>query len=131
MKINMSGLRSIHALLYTDKMDIYRKVTVTDGDAENNIVPTEPLYSGIECRVSFGRRDSASYAPKAREAVFLRPRIFCDPFTDVLPGDRVVATRYDAKGNVLETFDGLLPLAGFRQRYENHLEFELSLNGDA
>ena len=105
--MKIAGLGKLFALLYDDRMDIYRTTKATDDDYTTNIsYESDPLYSDIKCRLSFTSDDTGSDSEVDRNPVRISPKLFCDVGVDIQAGDYVVVRRYADSGSIMITYEG-------------------------
>lgn len=107
--MNISGLGSFFAMLYGDKMDIYRTEESTNEDNTNNIeYCPRPTFTNIPCRISFSSDDRGTDSEVDHNPVTYSPKLFCKPNIDLRAGDYVVVKRYTDKGVLARTYEGTL-----------------------
>jgi hypothetical protein len=105
--MKLAGLGKLLALLYNDRMDIYRTSTSANEDETIDVsYEPEPLYTGIECRLSFSSDDTGSDSEVDRNPVRFNPKLFCGAKVDLKAGDYVVVRRYADDGSVTKTYQG-------------------------
>ena len=118
--MKLAGLGQFFAMLYDDRMDIYRTSKVETDDKTTDIsYEPEPLYKDIKCRLSFSSDDASSDAEVDRNPVKVSPKLFCDTGVDLQAGDYVVVRRYADDGSVLISYEGQLALPS---KYPTHQE---------
>lgn len=114
---------------YTDRLSINRHTEITNADGTSGIgLPTTPKYSDIPCRISFNQTDNPESNKDDTNPIFLRVKLFCNPYVDIVKGDILIADRIDDDGNIMETYKGTanLPL-----KYTTHQEVLFAKVGDA
>lgn len=118
--MKLAGLGSLFAVMYNDRMDIYRTAKETNEDSTIDVSyePT-PLYSDVACRLSFNSDDTGSDSEVDRNPVKLSPKLFCKPDVDLKAGDYVVVRRYANNGSVAKTYEGTVALPSW---YSTHQE---------
>ena len=118
--MKLAGLGNLFAMLYNDRMDIYRTERSQNDDDTTDISyhPT-PKYSDVACRISFNSDDTASDSEVDRNPVRSNPKIFCRSDVDLKAGDYVVVTRYTDAGAVAATYKGLVAQPSW---YSTHQE---------
>ena len=105
--MKLAGLGKLLALLYDDRMDIYRTGSEVNADNTTDIsYEEEPLYKDIECRLSFSSDDTGSDSEVDRNPVRFNPKLFCKPGVDLKAGDYVVVRRYADDGSITWTYEG-------------------------
>lgn len=105
--MKLSGVGTFLAMLYDDKMDIYRTAEDTNEDQSTDIFYTpEPTYSEVPCRISFSSDDSGADTEVDENPIRYNPKIFCGANVDLKAGDYVVITRYNDDGTVRCVYKG-------------------------
>ena len=105
--MKLAGLGNLFAMLYNDRMDIYRTSEETNDDATSDIsYNSQPLYTDIECRLSFSSDDTGSDSEVDRTPVRYNPKLFCRAGVDLRAGDYVIVRRYTDSGVVARTYEG-------------------------
>lgn len=105
--MKLGGLGKLFAILYDDRMDIYRTSKEANQDDTTNIsYEPEPLYKDVECRLSFYSYDTASDAEVDRNPVRFNPKLFCRHDVDLQAGDYVVVRRRSDGGSITWTYEG-------------------------
>ena len=66
-------------------------------------MPDEPLYSDVQCRISFNISDNPETTGEDSNPIYLQVKIFCAPNVDIQKGDILVAERIGDEGEVIET----------------------------
>lgn len=118
--MKLAGLGKLFAILYNDRMDIYRTSRADNDDTTTNIsYEPEPLYTEVACRLSFSSDDASSDSEIDRTPVKFNPRLFCRADVDIQAGDYVVVRRYADDGSVLMTYEGRVAMPS---RYSTHQE---------
>ena len=118
--MKISGLGKLFALMYDDRMDIYRTSRSNNEDCTTSISydPT-PLYADVRCRLSFSSDDTGSDSEVDRNPVRFNPKLFCGADVDLRAGDYVVVRRYADSGSLMVSYEG--PVA-MPSRYTTHQE---------
>ena len=118
--MKLSGLGKLFAILYNDRMDIYRTQSEenTDNTIDISYTPT-PLYTDIPCRISFSSDDTGTDAEVDRTPVRFNPRLICSHTVDLRAGDFVVVRRYADDGSIVKTYEGQVSLPSW---YSTHQE---------
>lgn len=105
--MKLGGLGNLLAMLYNDRMDIYRtSKEANDDDTINISYEPKPLYTDIECRLSFYSDDTASDSEVDRNPVRLSPKLFCRHDVDLQAGDYIVIRRQSDDGSITWTYEG-------------------------
>ena len=105
--MKISGVGTFLAMLYDDKMDIYRTTEDTNNDQSTDIFYTpEPTYTKVPCRISFSSDDSGADTEVDENPIRYNPKIFCGSDVDLRAGDYVVITRYKDDGTVRCVYKG-------------------------
>lgn len=106
--MKLSGLGKLFAMLYTDKMDIYRtKETDNDDGTVDVSYGSRPLYTNVKCRLSFSSDDIGTDSEVDQTPVRFGPKLFFDIGVDLRAGDYVVVRRYTDTGAVAVTYKGV------------------------
>lgn len=118
--MKLAGLGKLFAILYNDRMDIYRTAKENNDDNTTNIsYDATPLYTDIKCRLSFSSDDTGSDSQVDRNPVVFNPKLFCGAEVDLKAGDFVVVRRYADDGSVIKTYEGQVALPSW---YSTHQE---------
>lgn len=105
--MKLAGLGKFMAILYNDRMDIYRTVKSENNDDTIDVsYNPEPLYRDLSCRLSFSSDDTGSDSEVDRNPVRSSPKIFCGAEVDLKAGDFVTVRRYADDGSVVQTYQG-------------------------
>ena len=105
--MKLAGLGKLFAMLYNDRMDIYRTSKDTNNDNTIDIAyEPEPRYKAIQCRLSFSSDDTGADSEVDRNPVRFNPKLFCKAEVDLQAGDYVVVRRYADNGSVTATYQG-------------------------
>lgn len=105
--MRLAGLGKLFAMLYDDRMDIYRTVESTNDDNTTDIsYEPKPLYEGVPCRISFSSDDTGSDSEVDHNPIRSNPRLFCKAEVDLKAGDYVVVRRYADDGSIIKTYQG-------------------------
>lgn len=105
--MKIAGLGKFFAMLYDDRMDIYRTSKVEGYDRTTDIsYEPHPLYKDIKCRLSFTSDDMGSDTEVDRNPVRFNPKLFCDASVDLQAGDYVVVHRYADSGSIMMSYEG-------------------------
>ena len=127
--MKLAGFGKLLAMLYDDRMDIYRTSGALNDDNTTNIsyTPT-PLYSDIECRLSFSSDDTGSDSEVDRNPVRFNPKLFCGAGVDLRAGDYVVVRRFADNGSIMMTYEGTVARPS---RYSTHQEASVHIDEGA
>lgn len=118
--MKLAGLGTFFALLYDDRMNIYRTSKVETDDKTTDIsYEPEPLYKDVKCRLSFSSDDTGTDTEVDRNPVRFSPKLFCDAGVDLQAGDYVVVRRYADNGSPLMYYQGRVALPS---KYSTHQE---------
>lgn len=105
--MKLAGLGKFLSILYNDRMDIYRTgKSVNEDDTTDISYQPKPLYTGVECRLSFSSDDSGADSEVDRNPVRFNPKLFCGAKVDLQAGDYVTVTRYADDGSVAKVYHG-------------------------
>lgn len=105
--MKIAGLGKFFALLYNDRMDIYRTSRVETDDSTTDIsYEPEPLYTDIKCRLSFSSDDVSSDTEVDHNPVRFSPKLFCDVDVDLQAGDYVIVRRCADNGSIMTSYEG-------------------------
>ena len=104
--MKLAGLGKLYAMLYVDKMHIYRPTSKINDDGTTSISYGTPKYTDIKCRLSFSSSDSASDSEVDRNPVRFNAKIICAHNIDLRAGDYVVVRRYADNGVAIKTYQG-------------------------
>jgi hypothetical protein len=124
--IDLSRFTKYITPYFSDQMDIYRLVDQkSESGANNRIMPDEPLYSGVPCRISFSGSDPAlDQGNPAYKEESVEIKIFSGTNVDLKNGDTVHLHRQISNRGII-TYRGKVGRSDF---YATHQEtaFELS-----
>lgn len=127
--MKLAGLGKLFAILYNDRMDIYRTEAQDNEDCTTSIsYEPDPVYSNIECRVSFSSDDTGTDSEVDRNPVKFNLKLFCAMEVDIKAGDYVVARRYADDGSVMATYEGVVAMPS---KYSTHQEVFLRVDESA
>ncbi|MFA5638823.1 MAG: hypothetical protein WC961_08085 [Anaerovoracaceae bacterium] len=127
--MKLSSFGKLLAPTYTDKLSINRYTAIENADGTIGMeIPEEPLYSDIQCRISFKQNDNPESIKEDSNPIYLQIKIFCSPNQDIQKGDILVANRIGDDGEIIETYNGI---ANLPFRYVTHQEVLLTKVGDA
>lgn len=127
--MKLKGLGKLFAILYNDRMDIYRTSSTINGDYTTDVsYEAKPLYSDISCRISFSSDDTGADSDVDRNPVKFDPKLFCHTNVDIRAGDYVVVRRYEDDGSVLATYEGIVAMPS---AYSTHKETFIRVNEGA
>ena len=127
--MKLAGLGKLFAILYNDRMDIYRTSKDTNNDDTTDIsYQPKPLYTDIKCRLSFSSDDTASDSEVDRNPVAFNPKLFCKAEIDLQAGDYVVVRRYADDGSIIKTYEGQVAQPSW---YSTHQEVFMRIDEGA
>ena len=127
--MKLAGLGKLFAMLYNDRMDIYRTSRSENDDRTTGIAYNpDPLYEDVKCRLSFSSDDSGADSEVDRNPVRFNPKLFCEQDVDIQAGDYVVVRRYSDNGHVMMTYEGRIAMPS---RYSTHQETFLRIDEGA
>lgn len=127
--MHLAGLGELFAMLYTDKMNVYRPQETEDDDftASIDYLPN-PTQTNVPCRISFSSDDTGTDSEVDRHPVVYNPKLFCRSDVDLKAGDYVVVKRYTDKGVLARTYEGTLSEPSW---YPTHQEVFVRVNKGA
>ena len=109
--MKLSGFSGIIATLFTDKMSITRYVDEEEADGSTTtVLPSAPLYTDIDCRVSFASTENPNDKDVDNTPLEVAPKIFCKSDTDLRAGDFIKVTRFGDDGKIIATYSGKVGL---------------------
>lgn len=118
--MRLGDFSGIITTMFTDKMDINRYVDRPNSDeTTETVLPDTPIYTDVECRISFVSEESPKDGTVDDNPVKTNPKIFCKKTADVQAGDFITVRRLDDDGNVMATYSGQL---GLPSTYITHKE---------
>ena len=118
--MRLAGLGKLFAMMYDDRMDIYRTAKSNNDDDTTDIsYNPEPLYQDIPCRLSFSSDDTGSDSEVDRNPVAFSPKLFCAADVDIKAGDYVTVRRLSDEGVVMRTYKGQVAMPTW---YATHQE---------
>ena len=127
--MKIAGLGKFFAMLYDDRMDVYRTSKREIDDRTTNIFyEPEPLYKDIKCRLSFSSDDTGSDEEVDRNPVRLSPKLFCDASVHLQAGDYVVVRRFSDSGSIMISYEGQIACPS---KYSTHQETFMRIDGVA
>ena len=127
--MNLSAYAPLVALMYTDKMEIYRRVPTSNEDGTTSTkLPDTPTHSGVACRISFASDENSNSSEIDETPIVISPKVFCALSVDVQAGDFLKVTRFDTFGNMLGIFNGV---AGLPTPYDFGQQFNFTMKGSA
>jgi hypothetical protein len=118
--MKLGAFSGIITTMFTDKMDITRYIERTNSDnTTETVLPDTPLYTNVDCRISFVSEESPKDVSVDDNPVKSTPKIFCMIDADVQAGDYITVRRFDDNGNIMATFSGQIGLPSI---YPTHKE---------
>ena len=127
--MKLSSFGKLLTPTYTDKLSINRYTEISNPDGTTGMgILEEPLYSDVQCRISFENSDNPESNKDDSNPIYLQVKIFCSPDVDIQKGDILVAERIGDEGEVIETYKGI---ANLPFKYVTHQEVLFTEVGDA
>lgn len=108
-KINFEPIGKAMQIFDTDKMDIYRRIEITNPDGttgESDM--TEPLYKDVPCHIAFISADNANPDTIDTTPVIVGIQINCSLDVDLQNNDYIKAFKLSDNGDILETYSGVI-----------------------
>lgn len=108
-KINFEPIGEVMKAFDTDKIDISRKIEITnpDGTTGESMGDT-PLYKDIYCHISFESIDNPDPNTAETKPIIEALTINCSLDIDLQNGDYITAYKLDNEGNIIETYKGTI-----------------------
>lgn len=108
-KINFEPIGIAMQAFDTDKIDIFRKISIENPDGTTSETSDlTPLYSNIPCHISFEQLDYPDDNTKQTRPVNKVVKINCTVTTDLQNGDLIKAYKLSNDGNTIETYTGVI-----------------------
>ena len=108
-KINFEPIGEVIQAFDTDKMDIGRRVEVTNPDGTTGETePTTPIYTNVACHISFDQIDNPDPNTAETRPIIKALKISCPISVDLQNGDLVTAYKLAFDGSVIETYIGVI-----------------------
>lgn len=108
-KINFEQIGQAMKAFDTDKIDIYRRMEVTNPDGTTGETGLDtPIYTGIACHVAFISADNPDVATSDTQPKIVGLQINCPLDVDIQNGDYIKAYKLSAEGEVLEVYTGII-----------------------
>lgn len=129
--MNIIQYREMLRGLMTDRCSINRRKTVINMDKTTSIVmPKEPLYTEVECRLSIssGGFDKANDIEVDRNPIMSNMKLFFPFNADIIAGDFIIVKRKSFNGDVIGTYQGNI---GMPMCYDTHKEAFLFVDRSA
>jgi len=127
--MKLSSFGKLITSTYTDKLSINRYTEIDNPDGTIGMgIPEEPLYSDVQCRISFKQSDNPESNKEDTNPIYMQVKIFCNSEVDIKKGDILVAQRIGDDGSILETYNGT---ANLPFKYVTHQEVLFAEVGDA
>lgn len=127
--MHLAGLGGLLAMMYNDRMDVYRAKEHENDDGTTDVVyNNNPSYKNVKCRISFSSDDSAVDIEVDKTPVTYTPKLFCGPTIDLRAGDYIIVRRLSDNGTVMRTYKGLLAQPSW---YPTHQEAFMRVNEGA
>ena len=108
-KINFEPIGEAMQAFDTDKMDIYRKMTIQnpDGTTGETMLDTE-LYKDVPCHISFNNIDNPDPNTAETRPIIKSLTINCPVDTDLQNGDYIIGYKLANDGSVIESYTGVI-----------------------
>ena len=127
--MKLSSFGKLLTPTYTDKLSINRYTEISNPDGTTGMgILEEPLYSDVQCRISFENSDNPESNKDDSNPIYLQVKIFCSLDVDIQKGDILIAERIGDEGEVIETYKGI---ANLPFKYVTHQEVLFTEVGDA
>lgn len=118
--MRIGDFAGIITTMFTDSMDITRYETKESLDGTTQtILPEEPLYADVECRISFTAEESPKDGAVDENPVKTIPKVFCKIDADIKAGDFITIRRLNDDGETMSTYSGQI---GLPSVYPTHKE---------
>ena len=86
--MKLSSFGKLLSPTYTDRLSINRFTEITNPDGTIGMgLPKTPLYSDVQCRISFNSSDNPETTKEDSNPIYLQVKIFCSPSVDIKKGD--------------------------------------------
>jgi hypothetical protein len=128
MVMDFSKFRTAVEKQLTDEISIKRYVPKENADStEDKVLPADPLYPAVPCRISFMGVESSQNASVDETPVKQQIKLICSVGADIQAGDYIVAKRLSG-GVTLAQYEGN---AGLPAVYESHKEVRVAVDRSA
>lgn len=127
-KINFEPIGEALKAFDTDKMDIYRRIEITNPDGTTGESSMEtPLYKDVPCHLAFISADNANPETIDTKPVIVGIQINCALEVDLQNNDYIKAYKLSASGEVLETYSGVI---GFPTTSQSRKSAQMQMRAD-
>lgn len=127
-KINFEPIGEALKAFDTDKMDIYRRIAITNPDGTTGESSMEaPLYKDVPCHLAFISADNANPETIDTKPVIIGIQINCALEVDLQNNDYIKAYKLSASGEVLETYSGVI---GFPTTSQSRKSAQMQMRAD-
>ena len=108
-KVNFEPIGEAMKAFDTDKIDIFRKIPVTNPDGTiGETMDTVALYTDVPCHISFNNVDNPDPITAETRPINKSLTINCPLDIDLQNGDFIKAYKLSFEGNVIETYEGVI-----------------------
>ena len=108
-KINFERIGEAMRLFDTDRMDIYRRMEITNPDGTTGETDlTNPIYKDVPCHIAFNTADNPDPNTVDTEPIIVGIQINCGLEVDLQKDDYIKAYKLSNNGDVLETYTGII-----------------------
>jgi len=127
--MKLASFGKLLASTYTDRLSINRYTEIKNADGTIGMgLPKTPLYSEVQCRISFKNSDNPESDKDNSNPIYLQVKIFCAPNVDIQKGDILIAEKIGDDGSVIASYKGI---ANLPFKYVTHQEVLFTEVGDA
>jgi len=127
--MKLASFGKLLASTYTDRLSINRYTEIKNADGTIGMgLPKTPLYSEVQCRISFKNSDNPESDKDDSNPIYLQVKIFCAPNVDIQKGDILIAEKIGDDGSVIASYKGI---ANLPFKYVTHQEVLFTEVGDA
>lgn len=127
-KINFEPIGEAMKAFDTDKMDIYRRIEITNPDGTTGESSMEePLYKNVPCHVAFIKADNSNPETIDTKPVIVGIQINCALEVDLQNNDYIKAYKLSDSGEVLETYQGVI---GFPTTSQSRKSAQMQMRTD-
>lgn len=127
-KINWEQISEPLKLLDSDVMDIYRRIpTVNDDGTMGDAIEEIPIYSNINCHISFTKSDKSIPNTNSTQYTEYRLQINCPLDVDIQKNDYIEARKLSNTGEIIKIYKGILGMP-VRTQTRQFAQFEMRLD---